>query len=661
MSFTALRLLPRAALVACLGTLAACASPNDDGERNVDAAENTPPVSDLAVLFEGVPDNATLPEDGKFDATYPARFDLIASQTPVRDQGARGTCSIFATIALMEQLYRLEGSLVAPDFSEQFLQWSTKVELGAFPGTDGSNQVQNVRAIQRYGVVEERVYPYETRGWTTSNDPRCTGADDQPTICWTNGTPPDTVLAARRWTLPAGRHVNCSPRSVKGYMTETGAAVIVSVEFFYQAWNHGGSRLTVDREGFRQGWVRNPTQADIDDSRQRPAGHAVLLVGWDDTLEVPRIGADGRPVLGDDGQPLVDRGFYLFKNSWGDRSFGVANPFGGGYGWLGMDYVTTHGSCYSSSLPTVRLDAEICDDGFDNNGNGRVDCDDPGCVDTPACRPTGLRFEQVVDLAIPDRNEEGVRTTLRLDEDGVVEGVELGVAIEHTYRGDLRVALTAPDGRRVVVHERAGGGARDLRTSWSLAEFAGSPVRGDWTLDVSDLAAADTGRIESWSLGFTLGGDVPPERCDDGLDNDANGLTDCADPACEEDDACALADAFTVGEQVDEAIPDNDATGITSILEVTTDLVIEELVVDVEIVHAYRGDLRVVLEHESGLEVVLHDREGGGARDLVRSFPVDAAAGLPSAGLWALHVSDNANLDTGTFVRWALRVRGSRR
>lgn len=647
---------------AILGTalLTACAG-DDAPDVAAEGSAFLPPTSDLDALFEGAPDNDSLPEEGKADATYPQTFDLMSSQSPVRNQGGRGTCSIFATVALMEQLYNIEGSIDNPDFSEQFLQWSVKTEVGAFQRTDGSNPTQNMRAITRYGIVEESAAPYETRGWTSSDDAACTGEDDQPTICYTNGNPSDEALAARRWTLPSGRYVNCSPRSVKAFMTENSAGVIATVEFFYQAWNHGGSKLTVDREAGRRGWIRMPSQDDVEDSRQRPAGHAVLLVGWDDTLEVPLIGPDGQPLLDDNGEPVTETGFFLFKNSWGAGSFGSLNPFGAGYGWISMDYVSTHGSCYSSSIPTVRLDAETCDDGADNNRDGLVDCDDPQCASAPACTPTGLRFEQAPALPIPDNDTAGASAELLLNTPGTVEAVELSYVITHTYQGDLRVALVGPAGQEVVVRAPSGGGVDNLNETLTLTEFAGSPVAGTWTLRVADEAAADTGTLDTWSLTFTLGGDdTPDEICDDNIDNNADGQTDCADAACLDDSACAEVESIREEITVAEAIPDNDTAGVISIIEVTEALTIESMTVDVAITHSYRGDLQVVLENENGTRVVLHDRQGGAEDDLVRTFAPTEFAGASSAGLWSLTVTDNGNLDTGVFDSWAIEFIGRR-
>ena len=82
--------------------------------------------------MEGAPDNSMLADESKADEVLPRTFDMMELMTPVRSQGRRGTCTIFATTALMESLYVAEGSMTMPDFSEQFLQWSSKVEGMSF-------------------------------------------------------------------------------------------------------------------------------------------------------------------------------------------------------------------------------------------------------------------------------------------------------------------------------------------------------------------------------------------------------------------------------------------------------------------------------------------------------------------------------------------------
>lgn len=638
--------------------VAACgedAAPSDGtGDGTGDTVEAVEPLSDLSALFDGVPDNDSLPEDGKFDAVYPEQFDTAASLTPVRSQGRRGTCSIFASIALMEQLYNAEGTLDAPDFSEQFLQWSTKVELGIFRNTAGSNAGRNLDAIQRFGVPFESVWPYESSQWGASQDEECGGDENLPTRCYTNGDPTDEQLAERRWTLPRGRYVNCSDRSIKAYMTEQNVGVTASVEFFYQSWNHGGSSLTTSSAYSRAGYVTFPSQEDIDDSRERPAGHAILLVGWDDTLEVPLLDGQGNPLLDDDGNPVVERGFYLFKNSWGTGRFGADNPFGAGMGWISQRYVDEYGSCYSSTLPDVRLDDEVCDNGDDDDLDGQVDCDDDDCANDVVCSAGGLTFTESPGVAIPDDDEAGVSSEIAIAETGAVAALRVSVNITHTYRGDLEVELRAPNGATAVLHDNLGGSEDDLVASWDVEDLLGVDVRGTWTLVVRDTAGADTGTLDSWSLTVELGGELGEEICDNGTDDNGDGQADCADAQCLEDAACAEAESVRVEGETDLAIPDGDPTGVDSIVESEVEGTLARLVVNVDIEHPNRGDLVVTLEHESGVLVTLVENEGGNEDNLVRAFTPSEFVGVDAAGLWLLNVADTQNLDEGTLRSWSM-------
>lgn len=649
--------LRRLSPFATLLLLTACTESGDPTAPDPEGLdEAVQPLSDLSALLDGAPDNASLPEDGKFDAVYPATFDVADTLTPVRSQGRRGTCSIFAAIALMEQLYRAEGTLADPDFSEQWLQWSTKVELGIFRNTAGSNAGRNLDAIQRFGVPFESVWPYEASQWGQSQDAECAGEENLPTRCYTNGDPSEAQRAERRWTLPRGRYVNCGDRSIKAYMTEKNVGVIASVEFFYQSWNHGGSQLTTSAEYSRQGYVTYPSQADIDDSRQRPAGHAILLVGWDDTLEVPLLDGQGQPLLDDAGQPRVERGFFLFKNSWGTGRFGTVNPFGAGLGWISQRYVAEFGSCYSSTPPEVRVDAEVCDNGRDDDLDGAADCDDADCAAHPACAPPGLTRTVDANLAIPDADPTGVRSTVEIAQTGAVRSARVAVEITHTYRGDLEVVLEAPSGRTAVLHANTGGSEDDLRATFDATALVGVEARGTWSLIVRDTAAQDTGTLISWTLSLELGGELSEEICDNGVDDNGDGAADCADAQCLDAAACQAAESVTLPGETNLDIPDGDPAGVDSLIESEVPGTLSRLVVHVDIEHPNRGDLVIALEHESGVRATLFDREGGNEDDLVRAFVPAEFVGVPAAGLWMLTVADTANLDAGRVRSWSLEM-----
>jgi carboxypeptidase T len=70
------------------------------------------------------------------------------------------------------------------------------------------------------------------------------------------------------------------------------------------------------------------------------------------------------------------------------------------------------------------------------------------------------------------------------------------VDITHTYIGDLIVDFIAPDGTVYNLHNRAGGGTDNLHQQYTL-NLSGESQLGVWTLRVQDVAAADTGTLDS--------------------------------------------------------------------------------------------------------------------------------------------------------------------
>ena len=75
------------------------------------------------------------------------------------------------------------------------------------------------------------------------------------------------------------------------------------------------------------------------------------------------------------------------------------------------------------------------------------------------------------------------------------------VAIVHTYQGDLKVDLVAPDGSLYNIHNRTGGSADNVNKTATF-NLSSEPLNGTWKLRVNDNAAGDTGYINSWSVTF---------------------------------------------------------------------------------------------------------------------------------------------------------------
>jgi C1A family cysteine protease len=357
-------LVPVLFVFGCAGTT------SGGGVSNV--GDDDMPLSSYDSVFKGAPANDSLPViDLKADAVAAKSTELLASQSPVRNQLHRGVCTIFSTTALMEHLY-IKSGMANPDFSEQYLQWSVKKQLGSFADSEGSDNQDNVAALAQFGGVEESVWPYNGNEWGPSDDADCNpnGSESQtlPTKCWTQGEPPAAAASATRYRLAQGSWL--STKSIKAHVTNDHTAVVLGLDFFYQAWNHGLSTLKISQDDLKMGIVRYPNSDDVTESHKERAGHGILIVGWDDNLQFPSLDKDGNPVKDAQGNVVMQKGFYIFKNSWGTSRFGVNNPNGAGYGYIQYKYVDQYGSAYTTTMPvpeTPACDYKCADYGFTAN------------------------------------------------------------------------------------------------------------------------------------------------------------------------------------------------------------------------------------------------------------------------------------------------------
>ena len=87
--------------------------------------------------------------------------------------------------------------------------------------------------------------------------------------------------------------------------------------------------------------------------------------------------------------------------------------------------------------------------------------------------------------------------------------MQLRIEVTHPDPRELGVELTSPAGTRSIlnpVFNHALNGA-DNPLDWTLLSnaFYGESPSGDWTLNVIDAAAGNTGSLDAWSLVFYLG------------------------------------------------------------------------------------------------------------------------------------------------------------
>jgi len=126
----------------------------------------------------------------------------------------------------------------------------------------------------------------------------------------------------------------------------------------------------------------------------------------------------------------------------------------------------------------------------------------------PGPAPQVIEKSVTPNAAIEDNKT--VTSTIDVAEDVDVSKLQLDLDIKHSYRGDLVVKVTSPSGKTVTVSDRQGGSADDIKGSFDLSAFAGEKAKGQWKLEVSDVASGDTGTLNSWGLKITPKGSEPP-------------------------------------------------------------------------------------------------------------------------------------------------------
>ncbi|MER5555614.1 M28 family metallopeptidase [Streptomyces sp. NPDC002793] len=155
--------------------------------------------------------------------------------------------------------------------------------------------------------------------------------------------------------------------------------------------------------------------------------------------------------------------------------------------------------CYHSSCDTT---ANIDDTALDRNSDAiahAVWTLSAGTVTPPA----GTVFSTTVDVAVPD-NGGAVTSPLAVTgrTGNAPSALKVAVEIKHTYRGDLVVDLLAPDGTAYRLKNSSSGDSADDVSATYTVNASGEAANGTWKLRVQDVAAQDTGYVDSWQLTF---------------------------------------------------------------------------------------------------------------------------------------------------------------
>jgi subtilisin-like proprotein convertase family protein len=149
----------------------------------------------------------------------------------------------------------------------------------------------------------------------------------------------------------------------------------------------------------------------------------------------------------------------------------------------------------------------------------------PAPPPTPTSPPaTTTQTFTATDVGQPILDFIPVTSTLAITKDITISDLNVTVNATHSYVGDMRLTLIAPDGTRVVLFNRRGGNGDNLantvfddegnnsiyagtapfagsyKPEYVLKSFDGKNAKGTWQLVVEDTSLFDGGKLNAWSL-----------------------------------------------------------------------------------------------------------------------------------------------------------------
>jgi hypothetical protein len=188
---------------------------------------------------------------------------------------------------------------------------------------------------------------------------------------------------------------------------------------------------------------------------------------------------------------------------------------------------------------------EICDNGIDDNGNGLIDCQEESCKNAPNCKQSicdpdinsgvlvvnGAPHHHSFNTSSADVSENLTCQQSSGGKDVVVHFVlkeTAGILLRWSQSGDHVVGIFRSDGPgtpcdadQLECYDPGGRNQDEVA-------FNDEPP-GDYYMIFKATAPGDEGHVDIELSAFR---NRRVELCGNGIDDDGNGLIDCADPAC---------------------------------------------------------------------------------------------------------------------------------
>ncbi len=155
-----------------------------------------------------------------------------------------------------------------------------------------------------------------------------------------------------------------------------------------------------------------------------------------------------------------------------------------------------------------------------------------------------------------------ITSTINIAETGIIEDINLtNLNITHTYIDDIIVTLISPNNTAVILLDKPCNSENDIQMDLddeataepfpcppingqayqpnnALSAFDGEQVNGTWTLSIQDVyGSLDGGSLNGWGLEISVVCQQV-EICNNGIDDDGDGLVDNLDDYCISNSFC---------------------------------------------------------------------------------------------------------------------------
>jgi hypothetical protein len=243
--------------------------------------------------------------------TAVSEVNLIPQLTLIRNQGNRGTCVAFASVAVREFLM---GS--KQDLSEQYLYWWCDAH-DPVPEEPGTTVEMGFRGLYEDGVCFETTWAYNLNP--------IEGNEGQG--------PPPAGAAEEAHKYKIEKTIDLDENSItelklclKGTDDVPGRPIAFSIPV-YNSWFRSKA---VELSGNIT--MPLPGEAYV-------GGHAMVLVGYQDDSSVP------------------GGGYFIIRNSWGN-AWGINCKYGPGYGTIPYKYITDY--CWEAFTGNAKPTGGVC-------------------------------------------------------------------------------------------------------------------------------------------------------------------------------------------------------------------------------------------------------------------------------------------------------------